>query len=144
MTVAAVLVALLGVALVIAGLVVAVRLGRSGADVARVEVQGVKVRQVGLSRPPKLEFDYPGPDGRTLRAQSYAPMSAHGVAVAATRRGEPLRVFVDPANPDDAVLAPGRTGRNAPLFIGVVLMVLGVAALGSAALLATVAGLGAS
>ncbi|QIM18261.1 hypothetical protein G7066_05630 [Leucobacter coleopterorum] len=81
----------------------------------RVCVQGAVVRHVFLYRPPRLEFDYPAPDGSRLRAIGQIAFSLGGIQqqLEGLSPGAPILVYVDPHNPQDAILTPGLQAATA-------------------------------
>lgn len=112
-------VSLLVTAAVGGGMVVAgVRMMRRPPAVHRVPIDAVVVAYVHM-RPRKVTFDYPAPDGTWLRATRFSAMpqvqARQGWFV---RAGDPIRVYVNPANPVDVNLgAMGTVGGFLAFFL---------------------------
>ena len=110
---------LLVIAAVGAGMVAAgIRMMRRPPTVHRVPIDAVVV-ECSMTRPRKVTFDYPAPDGTWLRATRYSPMpqvqARQGWSVGA---GDRVRVYVNPANPVDVNLgALGTAGGFLAFFL---------------------------
>ena len=131
----AIILFVVGVALVGAGIALIVGGGKSrGVTSPRVAVPASVVRQVGLRQPPILEVDYPGPDGRPLRGRVQVPMSVAGFGQSLLTRGATTTVWVDPRRPLDISLEQGGDSGTIPRFVGLVLVFLGAGALIAAAI----------
>ena len=85
-----------GGAMVVAG----VRMIRRPPAVHRVPIDAVVVEYSTMTRPRKVTFDYPAPDGTWLRATRFSALpqvqAGQGWYV---RAGDRVRVYVNPANP---------------------------------------------
>ncbi len=101
---------------------VGVRLTRAASTSGRIPVEARVVDYTYLTTPRRVTFDYPGPDGRWLRAtrvEGVSPIRSQGLF---PRPGDPLTVWVQPQRPDDVVLPQGGSARG---FGGVALVVVG-------------------
>ena len=110
--------ALVGIVLVVAAVVVA-RAGRR-TPARRVVVTGQIVRQVGLSRTPLYEVAYPLPDGTWATTVTRAPLSPGGIATLGWSQGAPVPVHVNVDDLRDARLTPDGS-LGVPGFVGIVL-----------------------
>jgi len=136
MAVVGIVLVTVGIALVVAAVVV-LRAGRPRA-VRRVVVTGQIVRQVGLGRTPLYEVAYPLPDGSWATTTTRAPLSPGGIATLGWRQGTPVPVHVNVDDPRDARLTPdGAPG--AAWLVGIILCVIGGAMLLAGTLLALAA-----
>lgn len=95
--------ATISVALITAGMNLLRRAGRDHA--ARIPVQGRVVEFTNFTQPPRVAFDYPGPDGRPLRATRTGMAQVTSSVV--VRPGDPIQVYVNPQRPVDVSLGLG-------------------------------------
>lgn len=133
MNIAAPILIAVGVVLLIASIFLFRRAAAKRRIIDRVCVPGTVVRYVFLYRPPRLEFDYPAPDGSRLRAVGHVAFSFGGVQqqLAGLPPGAPIPVYVDPTNPQDAILTPGAAGGNGWVLGAVLTLCFGVLVLTS-------------
>jgi len=105
-------------------IVCGVRLHRRAAPVGRVAIEAILVDRHWryLSKAYELTFDYPGPDGRWLRATRLAGLRVVRRSGWFTRPGDKLTVFVNPSQPLDVTL--GQMGSYSG-FMGIVMIVAG-------------------
>ena len=100
-----------------------VRVYRRAASVGRVAVQAFLVdSRMTFTRTSELTFDYPGPDGRWLRATRLQGLPVVQHSGWFMRPGDRLTVFVDPNHPLDVTL--GQAG-SASGGIGIAMIVVG-------------------
>ena len=99
--------------------VAGVRMMRRPPAVYRVPIDAVVVECSMMTRPRKVTFDYPAPDGTWLRATRFSALpqvqARQGWFV---RAGDPIRAYVNPANPLDVNLgAMGTAGGFFAYFL---------------------------
>ena len=103
--------------------VAGVRMMRRPPAVYRVPIDAVVVEYSMMTRPRKVTFDYPAPDGTWLRATRFSVLpqvqARQGWYV---RAGDRVRVYVNPANPADVNLGAMGTASG---FLAFFLIVAG-------------------
>ena len=114
--------------------VLGARMMRRSSSVTRVPIEAVVVSFTNFTRPARVTFDYPAPDGSRLRATRVVGLISvrrQGWFVSA---GDRLTVQVNPANPLDVSLGSVGSvsgfGGIALVLIGSAFGLFGIAAVG--------------
>lgn len=144
MRIASAILGVVGVLVLVVSVVLFRQVAVKRRPVARVCVPGVVVRHVGLYSPPRLEFEYPAPDGSRLRAVGSIALSLGGTRqqFGGLGAGTEIPVYVDPTNPVDAVLTPGASGGNGWVLGAVVALAFGIVMTGFGALMLALTSIG--
>ena len=102
--------------------VLGVRMTRRSSAVPRVPIEAVVVDFTNFTRPSRVTFDYPAPDGTWLRATRHSMWPEVRFRQRRfVQAGDRVRVYVNPANPADVNLgAMGTAGGLLAFYLIVV------------------------